>query len=439
MTRGICLVMPSVSRFAMADLRTITILLLMATPLQADPLADARHWIKLAVERLCPQSDLFGFDAQTDLPGSWVLDETRSPESPNPRRIVLRMAVPGGAELTIERRQAGGQLRQFRVSYTVSDQDLSMPGMQAFADGNCTVQSGRAIRFEGQAWQYLDQLEGDLQTLKWTETLQAPWPEGRDDGDVRVALVDSGLAYDLPYFENRLARDANGVPLGYDYWDMDPWPYDGDVSRGPFLPIRHGTAVASVLVQEAPGATLVPFRYPRPDMSRMDDLLARAASADVRILAMPLGSGNRDDWTVFDQALRAHDILAIVSAGNDGRDIDVDPIYPAALTAENIVTVTSADAFGRLAPGSNWGARSVDIMLPAENVGVVDFRGASGRASGSSYAVPRLAALAARLLAREPDLTAAQLKARIFERANPSPYDPARSVAVGWIPDPLAD
>ena len=61
--------------------------------------------------------------------------------------------------------------------------------------------------------------------------------------------MDSGLAYDLPLFRDRLARDGEGKPLGYDYWDLDPWPYDGDTSRGPFLPIRHGTAVASVLVR----------------------------------------------------------------------------------------------------------------------------------------------------------------------------------------------
>ena len=102
--------------------------------------------------------------------------------------------------------------------------------------------------------------------------------------------MDSGLAYDLPLFRDRLARDAGGKPLGYDYWDLDPWPYDGDVSRGPFLPIRHGTAVASILVREAPDAALVPFRYPRPDMSRMADLVARAVKAGARILAMPLGS-----------------------------------------------------------------------------------------------------------------------------------------------------
>ena len=411
----------------------------MATGSTAEGTEGKAHWLRLAVERICPQPGLSGLDAQNAIPGSWFLDETRRPDNSDPRRIVVRLLLPGADELIVERRQFNGRLRRFLVSYAAHDGGGARPSLQAIADGGCTLRSGRAIRADGGAWQYLDQLEGDLETLKWTETLQAPWPDGKDPGGVRVALVDTGLAYDLPQFRDRLARDSEGMPLGYDYWNLDPWPYDGDVSRGPFLPIRHGTAVASVLAREAPDAALIPFRYPRPDMDRMGGLVARAAEAGARILAMPLGSRRPEDWRAFERALRRLDILAVVSAGNDGRDIDEDPVFPAASTLENIVTVTSADGFGRLASGSNWGAKSVDVMLPAENLEIVDFRGASGTASGSSYAVPRLAALAARLLAREPGLSAIELKARILARATPSPYEREGVVAAGWIPDPLSD
>lgn len=396
------------------------------------------RWVRLAVERLCPLPGLAGLDALNALPGSWLVDESRYPGDRNPRRIAVRLLLPGADELAVERRQFGGRLRQFRVSYAVRDGDAARPFLQAIADGGCAIRSGRAIRSEGDAWRFLDRLEADLKTIEWTETLQAPWPRGKDPGGIRVGLVDSGLAYDLPLFRHRLARNGEGMPLGFDYWDLDPWPYDGDVSRGPFLPIRHGTAVASVLAREAPGAALIPFRYPRPDMSRMGDLVARAAAAGTRILAMPLGSRKPGDWRAFERALRGRDILAVVSAGNDGRDIDREPVYPAALDLENILTVTSSDGFGRLAPGSNWGRAKVDVMLPAENLETVDFRGASGRASGSSYAVPRLAALAARMLAREPGLNATHLKSRILACAAPSPYEREGVVAAGWIPDPLS-
>ncbi|MEO1121888.1 MAG: S8 family serine peptidase, partial [Pseudomonadota bacterium] len=115
------------------------------------------------------------------------------------------------------------------------------------------------------------------------------------------------------------------------------------------------------------------------------------------------------------------------------------PIWPAALALDNMIVVTSSDGFGRLAEGSNWGASVVDLMLPAENRPIVDFRGANATASGSSYAVPRLAALAARLLAEDPTLGSADLKQRIFARAAPSPFERDGVVRIGWIADPMRD
>lgn len=405
----------------------------------ADPIDEARGWIEASVAEVCPQPVTSGFDVQLALPGVWLLEEQAFPQSQNPRRLVMRFGLPNGGELTLDRRRAGEVLRQFRASVSMPTPTGLTPTVQAIADGTCLVRSGRAIRREGPTEVFLDQLDADLVTVRWTETLQTAWPKGVDPGGVRVALVDTGLAYDLDIFRDRLARGPDGAPLGYDFWDLDPWPYDGDTGRGPFLPIRHGSAVASILVEEAPTAALIPYRFPRPDMTRMGDLVDRAARDGARILAMPLGSNRTRDWSTFLDALDRHDLLAVVSAGNDGRNIDIEPVYPAAFDHPRIITVTSSDGFGRLAVGSNWGPQSIDIMLPAENLRMTDFRGASGMASGSSYAVPRLAAMAARILDRNPELTAAELKARLIGMAAPSPFEKDSVVAAGWIPDPLVE
>ncbi|MEL6747060.1 MAG: S8 family serine peptidase [Pseudomonadota bacterium] len=408
-----------------------------------------QDWLRAAVTHLCVNGPVDGALAQHRLAGAWLLKDERAlprgqqqsaPIDPETAaRIDQWFLLPGGHELRARRSQPAGRLRRFSVEFHRLQNGALQPELSALADGGCVVRSARRIISASDTPQRtLVHLDGDLATERWRETLQAAWPAGRDPGGVRVGLIDSGLAYDLPMFASRLARDANGVPLGYDFWDLDAWPYDGDMARGAFLPIRHGTPVASVLVREAPGAALIPLRYPRPDMSRLADAINRAAAVGARIVAMPLGSRRRSDWEAFNTALEARpDVLAIVSAGNDGRDIDIEPVWPAALPLDNMLVVTSADAFGRLARGSNWGAASVDIMLPAENIEVTDFRGAQGKASGSSYAVPRLAALAARLLTAEPALTTPELIQRIFERTAP-PADKG-VVAAGWLPDPAAD
>jgi len=270
-----------------------------------------------------------------------------------------------------------------------------------------------------------------------SEPLNPPVPQGRDVWGPTVALFDAGINYTLPAFAARLARAPNGQSLGYDFWDMDSRPFDSNPARSPFYPLRHGTQIASVLVAEAPSVRLLPYRYPRPDMSRMEAMVRAAHENKAVIVAMPMGSNNKDDWTAFLKAVSERpDTLFIISAGNDGRDIDAQPVYPAMFGLENFLVVTSSTEFGRLAPGSNWGKKSVDIMVPAENVPVTTFYGDNGRASGSSLAVARVAALAARLLQENPKWRAPELKAAIIARARPTPSEGQSVVRHGWIPDP---
>jgi len=265
-------------------------------------------------------------------------------------------------------------------------------------------------------------------------------PVAKDVGaepSLRVALVDSGVDYELDFINERLARNAQGSLIGYDYWDLDPLPYDAHPNKQGVIQ-RHGTATASVLLREAPQVSLVPYRYPRPDMQRMRDLIEHAALNDVRIIGLPLGGNRQDQWLAFESAAREHpEILFVASAGNNGRDIDQRPVYPAALDLSNLLVVTSADDFGVPAEGVNWGRGSVDYMVPAEHVPVIRFGGQAGYAAGSSYAVPRVVALAARRLQANPDWSVAQLLADI--RSQFANGAMARQLGQGYLHDPLYD
>ncbi len=58
--------------------------------------------------------------------------------------------------------------------------------------------------------------------------------------------------------------------------------------------------------------------------------------------------------------------------------------------------------------------------MPAERVETIDHLGLNNRVSGSSHAVPKVAALAARLLARNPDWGTDKLKSAIRELTGPT-------------------
>ena len=256
---------------------------------------------------------------------------------------------------------------------------------------------------------------------------------------LRIGMVDSGVNYLLPEINRRLARDADGQLIGYDFWDMDTLPFDAHPVNSGFFLQRHGTRTASLMLREAPGIELVPYRYPRPDMSRMQALVEHAASNQVAILGMPLGSNKADDWESFAYAARAHpQLLFIASAGNDGRDIDERPVYPASLDLENLLVVTSADDFVNPAERTNWGRISVDYLVPAERRQALDYSGAETRVSGSSYAVSRVTALAARLKTTHRDWHAADIAAELRRRYGSSNSSVLDWVSTGYIADPLA-
>ncbi len=153
-------------------------------------------------------------------------------------------------------------------------------------------------------------------------------------------------------------------------------------------------------------------------MTRMAALIEDAAIHDIRLMNLSLASPDHQEWLAFEGAARAHpNMLFVVAAGNAGHDLQLDPAYPAALDLTNMIVVTSASADGHLTPGVNFGARSVDVMAPGEDVVALDFDGARRPMTGTSYATARVSALAACLLAEHALWSTAELKSAVLREA----------------------
>ena len=86
--------------------------------------------------------------------------------------------------------------------------------------------------------------------------------------------------------------------------------------------------------------------------------------------------------------------------------------------------------------GSEMCIRDRDIMVPAERVGVFDHRGVRDETGGTSYAAPRVAGLAMRFLAANPEASTADIIAFLVSRTRPASGAP---LVHGWIPDPSDD
>ena len=302
-------------------------------------------------------------------------------------------------------------------------------------DKNCNIMVSRLIQRDitGKIFS-IDNLSSDLSEIKSSEYFNPPLKKQKPFKGIKVAIVDTGVNYNLDFIADKISRIDESNLTGYDFEDDDSLPYDIDTGRSVFFPMHHGTSVSSIILREAPMSELVVYRFPRSEMCKFENLIEHISVNKIKIVNLSMGSVNKDDWQCFYRAAKSNkNILFFVSAGNDGKNIDFEKIYPASFDLENIIVVTSSDISGNLAQGSNFGSVSVDFLIPGEQIPVIDHRGVKTNASGSSFAVPRVVAMAIRILSNNTNANILDIKSKLISRAIRS----NEKVKYGWIPDPL--
>lgn len=260
-------------------------------------------------------------------------------------------------------------------------------------------------------------------------------PPGRDPGGVAVAVVDTGVNYLLPDIADRLARDGEGDMIGLDLEDGSLVPFDRLNDDASLDPTQRGTPLASIVLAEAPKSRLVTVRLKARDLAGPARAAAFIASGPARIVVLAAPSSTRAlDWDGFRLAATdLKDMLFVVAAGSGGKDLDAEPSYPAALGLDNLLVVAAGDESGRLSAGQNFGARTVDVVVPAVAVAALGFEGRRIEVSGSRAALARMAALAARISASTPDAKGAALKALVLALAIPVAGEAAPNTRSGVV------
>ena len=101
------------------------------------------------------------------------------------------------------------------------------------------------------------------------------------------------------------------------------------------------------------------------------------------------------------ETIKNSKMLFVVASGNDGYDIDNEiPFYPASFPEENIITVASMRSDGKIDYTSNYGKSSVDLVAPGTDIVSVIPSGRFAYFSGTSYAVPFVGGVAAKIYNR---------------------------------------
>jgi hypothetical protein len=199
---------------------------------------------------------------------------------------------------------------------------------------------------------------------------------------------------------------------------------------------NHGTAVATLIVGEAPDGELKGFAAGGhlfaasafgkerngmgADVERIGASLNWLLANNVKLINMSFtGPSNYAFEDLLRQAHRKGAVM-IAAVGNDGRKVAK---YPAA--SPSVVAVTAVDARMRRYRSANWGEH-VEFAAPGVDLYVAE-RGGGGYATGTSYAAPIVTAFAARLGSRSVDSLRESLRSNVVDLGSPG-----RDTKFGW-------
>ena len=282
--------------------------------------------------------------------------------------------------------------------------------------------------------------------------LPGAWELTRGQG-VTVAIVDSGARLDHTDLgvniwtnfgetpDNNVDDDHNGYVDDVHGVDLTSRRAAQDIHDGN----GHGTHVAGIVaaaennrgvVGVAPEAKLMIVKVLGDSgagtMGSVAEGIRYAAANGARVINTSLG-GDEPDRRLEDAVAAAADagVLVVASAGNDNRNIDTTPNYPASVPASNVLAVASTDPdSGRSISGySNYGRLTVQVAAPGADILSAAKDGGWKLDSGTSMAAPMVTGVAALAVSVNPRISATDLRAVLMQNATRSRLP----VAAGYV------
>ncbi|MBI2982132.1 MAG: S8 family serine peptidase [Deltaproteobacteria bacterium] len=267
-----------------------------------------------------------------------------------------------------------------------------------------------------------------------------------DASSVVVAVIDTGAELDHPDLEPNLWKNASEIPG--DGIDNDGNGYIDDIHGYDFFhgasdPVDewgHGTLVSGII--GAVGENEIGFKGIAWSVQLMvlkvfgEKGTEGVSSQFIEAVDYAISNGARiinTSWSVspsdggqvpllkkaFERAREAG-ILVVAAAGNEATDLDDSPVYPAAYSFDNLISVAALNkAEEGLLEISNFGKEKVTVATLGEKIPSTSLDDGYATLTGTSASAAIVSGVGALLISINPDLTSSEIREILIESSDP--------------------
>lgn len=272
------------------------------------------------------------------------------------------------------------------------------------------------------------------------------WKYCKESPNIVVAVIDSGIDTNHKDLKDNIWKNPNEICnngkdddengfvddcYGWNFVTNSNNVYDDD-------PDKHGTMLSGIIgaiTNNKEGISGVSWNIKIMALKILDS----AGNGDIYSLYMaikyavdngakiinlslgyPVGCFYVEQSSILKEIIEYADkkgVLVVSSAGNYGCNNDLYPFYPASFENKNIISVGSSSKINQLSWFSNYGFQTVHLLSYGEGILSTTGNDKYKSASGTSFASPFVAGLAALIMSCQDNLTHIQVKEKIVSSA----------------------
>jgi subtilisin family serine protease len=269
---------------------------------------------------------------------------------------------------------------------------------------------------------------------------------GSNNGPL-IAVIDSGADYTHPDLAANIAVNTSEIPgdgldndgngVVDDVYGFNAFENHGDPMDG----MGHGTHCTGTIAAEGNNghgivgvqwqAQVLPVKiFHDRGLTTTDSILRGLEYAKSRGAVITSNSwGGPQPSEAIRQAFASFPgALHIAAAGNDEKNTDQNPSYPADYDLPNMISVGASNSHDAPAWFTNFGRESVDVFAPGEDILSTLPGGGYGKKSGTSMATPHVTGAAGLIATKYPKASPEALRDRLLYSSDP--LEPLAGMAV---------